>query len=128
QQSVTLGLIDFQDAMMGPIAYDLVSLLKDCYIQWPVAYVDAWVMQFYAQSAIAQTLSLEIFKKAFDWCGIQRHLKVLGIFSRLYLRDNKPGYLRDMPRTLAHLTTALSQYPQLSEFRQLIGHHCETHL
>lgn len=120
----SLGVIDFQDAMMGPMAYDLVSLLKDCYVQWPLSRIHEWTMQFYEQSPIAQTLSAAAFKKAFDWCGIQRHLKVLGIFARLYLRDNKPGYLQDIPLTLKHLTTALVQYPELSPLNHLIERHC----
>ena len=111
-----LGIIDFQDGMLGPIAYDLVSLLKDCYIQWPREQVMHWLNLFYESSGIAQKLSLPAFQRAFDLCGLQRHLKVLGIFSRLYLRDHKPNYLADLPLTRHYVMTCLEIYPELHEF------------
>lgn len=111
-----LGIIDFQDAMLGPVSYDLVSLLKDCYIQWPAEQVMHWLNLFYESSESAQQLSLPAFKRAFDLCGLQRHLKVLGIFSRLFLRDNKPNYLANLPLTRHYVMAGLETYPELSEF------------
>ncbi|MBN9231749.1 MAG: phosphotransferase [Legionella sp. 40-6] len=108
-----VGVIDFQDAMQGPFTYDLVSLLKDCYIQWPREQVRGWVEMFYHQSTLAQTVSLNEYLRAFDLCGLQRHLKVLGIFSRLNLRDGKPGYLKDLPRTLSYVLECTGLYSEL---------------
>jgi len=108
-----LGVIDFQDAMSGPITYDLVSLLKDCYIAWPRAKVLEWVEYFYNNNSQAQYCSLPEFIRAFDLCGIQRHLKVLGVFSRLYLRDNKKGYLKDLPLTLKYVLECSEIYEEL---------------
>ena len=115
-----LGIIDFQDAMQGPLAYDLVSLLKDCYIQWPREQVLDWAALFYSQSPIAQQMTLPAFIQGFERCGLQRHLKVLGIFSRLYLRDNKPGYLNDIPLVLNYVMSALEPCAEWSEFYQFM--------
>lgn len=108
-----LGVIDFQDAMHGPFTYDLVSLLKDCYISWPRHKVLEWVEFFYTQNNLASSYSLAEFTRAFDLCGLQRHLKVLGVFSRLHLRDNKPGYLKDLPLTLKYVLECSETYPEL---------------
>ena len=116
----TLGVIDFQDAMIGPFTYDLVSLLKDCYISWPRSKVLEWVEFFYTQSALTKDYSLPEFIRAFDLCGLQRHLKVLGIFSRLYLRDNKPGYLKDLPLTLKYVLECTETYEELHSFFQFM--------
>ena len=115
-----LGIIDFQDAMLGPLTYDLVSLLKDCYIQWPTERVMHWLNLFYERSESAQQLSRPAFKRAFDLCGLQRHLKVLGIFSRLFLRDNKPHYVTDLPLTRHYVMACLESYPELHEFYNLM--------
>lgn len=108
-----LGVIDFQDAMQGPCAYDLVSLLKDCYISWPRAQVLKWVEFYYTQSTFAHEYSLTEFIRAFDLCGLQRHLKVLGVFSRLHLRDKKSGYLKDLPLTLQYVLECCEIYEEL---------------
>jgi N-acetylmuramate 1-kinase len=95
-----IGLIDFQDAVRGPITYDLVSLLRDCYIVWPEEQVSAWV-EGYRQRAVDAGLTdadSASFARWFDLIGLQRHIKVLGIFCRLYYRDGKAGYLNDLPR------------------------------
>lgn len=116
-----LGIIDFQDAMRGPCTYDLVSLLKDCYIQWPAEQVHHWLAFFYEQLPLNSGYSLKNFTRAFELCGLQRHLKVLGIFSRLYLRDNKRNYLQDLPRTLNYVRDCLGRYEELhslSKFMQ----------
>lgn len=115
-----LGIIDFQDAMKGPCTYDLVSLLKDCYIQWPKEQVLLWMRLFYERSTLTEEMSFKEFHRAFDLCGLQRHLKVLGVFSRLYLRDNKPGYLNDLPLTLHYVLDCLESYEELKPFYQFI--------
>ncbi len=96
------GILDFQDAVIGPITYDLVSLLRDCYIAWPEAQVDDWVRDFHAAARPAG-IDMERFLRDFDLMGAQRHLKAIGIFARLHLRDGKDGYLKDIPRTLDYL-------------------------
>ncbi|MGE3318910.1 MAG: aminoglycoside phosphotransferase family protein [Candidatus Berkiella sp.] len=114
-----LGVIDFQDAMMGPITYDLVSLLKDCYIKWPKETVAAWAMDFYhalkAQNSIGD-VSFGQFMEWFDGVGLQRHLKVLGVFSRLKIRDNKAHYLNDIPRIMEYVLEVTQRYPYLQPF------------
>ncbi len=93
------GIIDFQDAVRGPVTYDLVSLLRDCYIEWPLARVEAWVQDYRLrlQDAGIPVPSPAEFQRAFDLMGLQRHLKVLGIFCRLWYRDGKASYLQDLP-------------------------------
>jgi aminoglycoside/choline kinase family phosphotransferase len=113
------GIIDFQDALAGPVGYDLVSLLKDCYIRWPRARVEAWLSGHRAAlcAAGAQRLaghSEREFLRWFDLIGVQRHLKVLGIFARLCWRDGKPGYLDDLPLTLDYVLEACARYPELA--------------
>ncbi len=117
---IDLGVIDFQDAMRGPFTYDLVSLLKDCYIQWPREKILDWLSYFYHNLPEKQGYSLTMFIRAFDLCGIQRHLKVLGIFCRLHLRDQKPAYLRDLPLTFNYLSDCLEHYPELHPFYQFV--------
>lgn len=112
----TLGVIDYQDAMIGPMTYDLVSLLKDCYIEWPYLMVEPWKRYYYDRCAYQHKLSYEQFSRAVDVCGIQRHLKVLGIFCRLHLRDNKSNYLNDLPLTLNYLSTTLPLYEEFNAF------------
>jgi len=113
------GIVDFQDALRGPIGYDLVSLLKDCYIEWPRARVERWVQSYRLElqaAGVARGVSAEQFLRWFDLIGLQRHIKVLGIFARLYFRDGKPGYLPDLPRTLQYVTQAASLYRELAPF------------
>ncbi len=111
-----LVLIDFQDAVVGPITYDLVSLLKDCYIQWPKEQVLKWVTAFHQRSNHPDKGSLTKFLKDFEVCGLQRHLKVLGIFARLYLRDGKAGYLNDLPLTLSYVMEVLKADATFADF------------
>lgn len=112
-----LGVIDFQDAMRGPLTYDLVSLLKDCYISWPRNKVLQWVQFFYEHSTAAQAhYSFAEFVRAFDLCGLQRHIKVLGVFSRLFLRDGKAGYLKDLPLTLNYVLECSEIYEEFHPF------------
>jgi aminoglycoside/choline kinase family phosphotransferase len=109
-----LATIDFQDAVLGPISYDPVSLLKDCYLRWPDQQVRDWALGHYrglVERGVAMPTA-EAFLKDFDFMGLQRHIKVLGIFARLYLRDAKPGYLADLPRVAGYVRSALANYPQ----------------
>jgi aminoglycoside/choline kinase family phosphotransferase len=114
-----IGVIDFQDAVTGPITYDVVSLLRDAYVVWPQADVERWVREFAAMLRRAHLLrdtSDETFQCWFDWMGAQRHLKVLGIFARLSIRDGKHGYLDDMPLVFNYLLEEIQPY---SEFHAL---------
>ena len=113
------GVLDFQDAVIGPVTYDLVSLLRDCYISWPRDRVEAWVAGYYELALQSGVLHQEQgneadFLRWFDWMGVQRHLKAAGIFARLNHRDGKPGYLADIPRTLAYVTEVCARYPELA--------------
>jgi aminoglycoside/choline kinase family phosphotransferase len=117
------GILDFQDALRGPIGYDLVSLLKDCYIGWPRERVVQWVAGYRgllrARGARAGDSDSQ-FLRWFDLIGLQRHIKVLGIFSRLWYRDGKPGYLRDLPLTLEYVRDTSRRYPELADFSGLL--------
>ena len=113
------GVIDFQDALRGPIGYDLVSLLKDCYISWSRERVERWVRGY---RRVLGNLGANIgdseyqFMRWFDVIGVQRHIKVLGIFCRLWHRDGKIGYLDDLPLVLSYVLDACQRYPELVEF------------
>jgi len=113
------GVIDFQDALIGPCGYDLVSLLKDCYIEWPRARVEAWVRTYREQLIGAGGdggSSESEFLRWFDLIGLQRHIKVLGIFARLWYRDGKSGYLGDLARTLCYVRESARGFQELREF------------
>lgn len=113
------GIVDFQDALYGPVTYDLVSLLKDCYIDWPRERVTRWVGGYRARLAAAGGpcgSGDEQFLRWFDYMGLQRHIKVLGIFARLWWRDGKSGYLGDLPRTLHYVQDAAARYGELAAF------------
>lgn len=117
----TPGIIDFQDALRGPIGYDLVSLLKDCYVEWPRAEVERWLRDYRRQLQLAgftrgAGASEREFLRWFDMIGVQRHLKVLGVFARLWWRDGKPGYLDDLPLTLRYVCDACARYVELQAF------------
>ena len=117
------GIIDFQDALEGPIGYDLVSLLKDCYVSWPRARVLAWLREYrrrVAREGLAAGASDREFVRWFDLAGVQRHLKVLGIFSRLWYRDGKRGYLADLALTLDYVRDACARYSELQAFAHWI--------
>jgi len=117
----TPGILDFQDAVYGPITYDLVSLLRDCYIDWPREQVENWVRDYHrACSGPAAEVDFDRFLAWFDLMGVQRHFKASGIFARLNHRDGKPGYLKDIPRTLAYVTQIAGDYPPLQAVAELI--------
>lgn len=119
------GVIDFQDAVIGPITYDLVSLLKDCYISWPETQIDRWRNAYFQRLLRLGMIDCDQmqFKRWFDLMGLQRHLKAIGIFARLHLRDGKSAYLNDIPRTMNYVTTTCAQYPELSEFADFLNKH-----
>jgi len=117
------GILDFQDAVCGPVTYDLVSLLRDCYIAWPSVRVVDWVMGYHAlaqQSGIPICEDEHLFLRWFDLMGVQRHLKATGIFSRLCHRDGKAGYLNDIPRTLGYVLEVCARYPELEPLHRLL--------
>ena len=120
------GVLDFQDAVIGPITYDLASLLRDCYIAWPSGQVSAW-MESYRERLLSAGLLTESaaprFQRWFDLMGMQRHLKAAGIFARLKIRDGKSGYLRDMPRTLGYVRDVGRKYPELEELMVWLDQH-----
>ncbi|MSP27737.1 MAG: aminoglycoside phosphotransferase [Methylococcales bacterium] len=118
-----LGVIDFQDAVIGPITYDLVSLVRDCYIDWNAEQVEQWMTAYYQRLLAAELISCELaqFKRWFDLMGMQRHLKAIGIFSRLNFRDNKPDYLNDIPRTLNYVITQSAAYPEFAAFSAFLN-------
>ena len=117
------GIIDFQDAVVGPLTYDLVSLLRDCYIDWPRQQVEDWALG-YRRLAMQRGVLRQAddadgerqFLRWFDLMGMQRHLKAIGIFARLYRRDGKDGYLGDIPRTLGYVIEVSERYPELAAF------------
>ncbi|HEV7432933.1 MAG TPA: phosphotransferase [Steroidobacteraceae bacterium] len=113
------GIIDFQDALAGPIGYDLVSLLKDCYISWPRARVAAWLDDYRARlQAAGANVGADggEFVRWFELAGLQRHIKVLGIFCRLWYRDGKREYLADLPLTLEYVRDTAARYSELRRF------------
>jgi hypothetical protein len=119
----TPGVIDFQDAVIGPITYDLVSLLRDCYIDWPDSRVDAWALDYQAlaqRAGLMPKVEARTFLRWFDLMGMQRHLKAIGIFSRLKIRDLKGEYLNDIPRTFNYLLKISRRYPEFASFSALL--------
>jgi len=119
------GILDFQDAVVGPVTYDLVSLLRDCYISWPREQIENWVAGFYKQSVDAgildkNSISETQFLKWFDLMGVQRHLKAIGIFARLLHRDGKKGYVKDIPRTMAYVLDVSTRTNELQDFHRLL--------
>jgi len=118
------GIIDFQDAVVGAISYDVVSLLRDCYIAWPRQQVEAWALNYLHRcmdAGLFATTSDQVLLRWFDFMGVQRHLKASGIFARLNHRDGKSGYLKDIPRTLDYVKDVASRYPELQPLHRLLG-------
>ena len=117
------GILDFQDAVLGPVTYDLVSLLKDCYIDWPREQVENWVKGYQKlslESGLQVTKDEKEYLRWFDLMGAQRHLKAAGIFARLYHRDGKAGYLADVPRTVGYISQLRDLYPELTPLIEII--------
>lgn len=117
------GILDFQDAVCGPLTYDLVSLLRDCYIAWSPQQVQQWVSRYQRRALEAGLLgddNAAQFLRWFDWMGVQRHLKAIGIFARLNIRDGKLGYLQDIPRTLGYVVAVSRRYEELQPLYGLL--------
>ncbi len=116
-----VGVVDYQDAVVGAITYDLVSLLKDCYIRWPPAMVRQRALHYRDRLVAAGSMTSvddQTFLRWFDLMGLQRHIKVLGIFARLSLRDGKHRYLDDLPRVIGYVLEAADNYGPTREFSQ----------
>lgn len=118
------GILDFQDAVLGPISYDPVCLFRDAFLSWPPARVDGWLEDF-RKRALDDGLPVptdpELWRRNCDLMGVQRHLKVLGIFARIRYRDGKPQYLEDAPRFFAYLKVAIDRNPELASLDRLLG-------
>lgn len=117
------GILDFQDAVLGPVTYDLVSLLRDCYIDWPEARVRSWAEAYLSlalQCGILREEQVASFARWFDLMGMQRHLKAAGIFARLALRDGRPDYLGYLPRTLGYVCDVGARYPALQPLAEFV--------
>ncbi len=116
------GILDFQDAVEGPLTYDLASLLKDCYVKWPAQQIWRWALTFYEalDSTTRERIDKERFRRYFELMGTQRHLKAAGIFARLNHRDGKPAYLEDVPRTLSYIVDLSGRYEELEFLIELI--------
>ena len=118
------GVIDFQDAVAGPVTYDLVSLLRDCYVRWPPQRVDAWVADYHRRAfaaGVVKEADPARFLEWFDLMGVQRHLKAAGIFARLLHRDGKPGYLADIPRTLGYIVEVGQRRPAVRRLAEFVA-------
>lgn len=122
--SITPGILDFQDAMLGPVTYDLVSLLQDCYISWPRSFVEKLSLDFLKQkqnnSILSKNLSPQEFLKWLDYTGLQRHLKNLGVFARLKYRDGKNHYIKDMIKPLTYSLETCDRYSELKPLGQFL--------
>jgi aminoglycoside/choline kinase family phosphotransferase len=118
------GIIDFQDAVLGPVTYDLVSLLRDCYIVWDEPRVRAWAenhrIALRDADVLDERVDARLWQRWFDLMGLQRHIKVLGIFCRLWYRDGKRGYLNDLPRVWHYIRSVGAQHPELADFLALV--------
>lgn len=118
------GVLDFQDAVYGPVTYDVTSLFKDAFLSWPEARVRAWLEDYWRQAravGIPVQAELEEFLRASDLMGVQRHLKVIGIFARICHRDGKPKYLGDVPRFFAYIDAVVARRPELVELAGLLA-------
>ena len=114
------GILDFQDAVYGPVTYDLVSLVRDCYFKFPDAAISRYVNRFREMLIENNRMTMvdeTQFRRWFDLMGLQRHIKCAGIFSRLNIRDGKPGYLADIPLVIRYLNEACEPYPELQSFK-----------
>ena len=116
------GVLDFQDAVFGPISYDVVSLFRDAFLSWPEERVREWRGRYHAWALEAglPVQELREFERAFDWMGMQRHIKVVGIFARIQYRDGKPQYLKDVPRFLSYLREVGSLYKEFTPLLKLL--------
>lgn len=117
------GVLDFQDAVVGPITYDVVSLFRDAFISWDDARVRAWGRLYFDRAGAAGlpvVADFDTFWRDFEWMGLQRHLKVLGIFARIRYRDGKPQYLEDAPRFISYVRAVVQRYNELTPLARLL--------
>ena len=118
------GILDFQDAVHGPISYDVTSLFKDAFLSWPEARVQAWLQRYWQlarEAGLAVPAEFAEFQRMSDLMGVQRHLKVIGIFARICHRDGKPKYLADVPRFFSYIEAVLARRPELAVFGELLA-------
>lgn len=118
------GVLDFQDAVLGPVTYDITCLFKDAFLSWPQARVDAWLQDYWQRArtqGIPVQATFEDFMRASDLMGVQRHLKVIGIFARICHRDGKPRYLADVPRFFSYIEAVVARRPELRELGELLA-------
>jgi hypothetical protein len=116
------GVLDFQDAVFGPITYDIVSLFKDAFVSWEEGRVLDWTVRYWEKArraGLPVSADFGEFYRDFEWMGLQRHLKVLGIFARINYRDGKPGYLKDAPRFVRYVRAVCERYPRLKPLARL---------
>lgn len=119
-----VGVLDFQDAVIGPITYDLVSLLRDCYIDWRPERVQAWMREYQVllfNKGFLQHDDIDEFTRWFDWMGLQRHLKCIGIFARLCYRDGKQDYLQHIPRVMRYVQSVCDRYNEFAPLGVLLS-------
>ncbi|MEW9573262.1 aminoglycoside phosphotransferase family protein [Rhodanobacter sp. Si-c] len=125
------GILDFQGALHGPLAYDLASLLRDAYIAWPRERVEGWVESYRQRLLGAGVIDGKVdtahFRRWFDLTGLHRHVRVLGQFYRLWYRDGKPGYLKDVPQVYRYVIEVARGYPELADFAELLERHAAGH-
>ena len=115
------GIIDYQDAVIGPVTYDLVSLLKDCYVSWNDGLIEDMLESFFNRMKSNTINNISDFRYWFEITGLQRHIKAIGIFSRLNYRDNKNNYLKDIPRTYTYIEKVLNKYEELSGLNKIFS-------
>lgn len=129
QSNGSIAVIDFQDAVIGPVTYDAVSLLKDCYLSWPEELIAQLRTEFFQQlqqqGVLAKDYEVRRFQREFELMGMQRHIKVLGIFCRLWHRDGKAGYLADLPRVFAYVLAVCDSYPEFAGFAKWLRQEVE---
>ncbi len=121
------GVLDFQDALYGPITYDLLSLTRDAFIEWQEEFILDIVIRYWERARHAGLPvhnNFDDFYRAYEWCGVQRHFKVIGIFARLKHRDGKEQYIEEIPRFIRYLRRTLRRYPQLNAFKQILWEVC----
>ena len=123
QSAPNPGVLDFQDAVYGPVTYDITCLFKDAFLSWPQARVNGWLLDYWQRAqakGVPVQADFEDFQRASDLMGVQRHLKVIGIFARICHRDGKPRYLADVPRFFAYIDEVIARRPELAELDELI--------
>ena len=124
------GILDFQDAVFGPITYDVASLFRDAYVSWDEQRVLDWTARYWERArraGLPVAADFALFYRDFEWMGLQRHLKVLGIFARIHHRDGKSGYVEDSPRFVAYVRAVARRYRELAPLLVLFDRleHCE---